>query len=126
MANRIGLETLKPAPGSRKPSKRIGMGVGSGHGKTSTRGQKGQGARSGGGRRRAIHEAEDAAHGSALQQLVVEGLDPADRVALVVAGLNAPAPGRAQRARGVPWLRLRRVGPWARHSTPRRSWIQKI
>ncbi len=40
---------LKPAPGSHKKPKRIGRGPGSGHGKTSTRGHKGQKARSGGG-----------------------------------------------------------------------------
>jgi len=44
---RIGLHTLKPAPGSRKPRKRVGRGHGSGHGKTSGRGHKGAGARSG-------------------------------------------------------------------------------
>ena len=44
---RIGLHNLKPAPGSRKPRKRIGRGEGSGTGKTSGRGQKGAGSRSG-------------------------------------------------------------------------------
>ncbi|MFZ2050570.1 MAG: 50S ribosomal protein L15 [Solirubrobacteraceae bacterium] len=44
---RIGLHTLKPAPGSRKARKRIGRGEGSGTGKTSGRGQKGYGSRSG-------------------------------------------------------------------------------
>jgi large subunit ribosomal protein L15 len=44
---RIGLNTLKPAPGSRKPRKRVGRGHGSGTGKTSGRGHKGAGARSG-------------------------------------------------------------------------------
>jgi large subunit ribosomal protein L15 len=44
---RIGLNTLKPAPGSRKSRKRVGRGHGSGHGKTSGRGHKGAGARSG-------------------------------------------------------------------------------
>ncbi len=42
------LNTLKPAPGSKSPRKRVGRGEGSGMGKTSTRGQKGQKARSGG------------------------------------------------------------------------------
>ncbi|MBI3607297.1 MAG: 50S ribosomal protein L15 [Nitrospirae bacterium] len=42
------LDQLKPAPGSRKKEKRIGRGIGSGHGKTSTKGHKGQAARSGG------------------------------------------------------------------------------
>jgi large subunit ribosomal protein L15 len=42
------LDDLKPAAGSNKKRKRIGRGDGSGHGKTSGRGHKGQGARSGG------------------------------------------------------------------------------
>jgi large subunit ribosomal protein L15 len=43
----IGLHSLSPAPGSRRPRKRIGRGEGSGTGKTSGRGQKGAGSRSG-------------------------------------------------------------------------------
>ena len=43
----IGLHNLKPAPGSRRPRKRVGRGHGSGHGKTSGRGHKGAGSRSG-------------------------------------------------------------------------------
>jgi len=42
------LDELRPAPGSNKKRKRVGRGDGSGHGKTSGRGHKGQGARSGG------------------------------------------------------------------------------
>jgi len=42
------LNTLKPAPGSKAARKRVGRGPGSGLGKTSGRGQKGQKARSGG------------------------------------------------------------------------------
>jgi large subunit ribosomal protein L15 len=45
----IELGHLQPAPGSRKKRKRVGRGEGSGHGKTACRGNKGQGARSGGG-----------------------------------------------------------------------------
>lgn len=41
------LHTLRPAPGSRRPRKRVGRGPGSGHGQTSGRGDKGQKARSG-------------------------------------------------------------------------------
>jgi large subunit ribosomal protein L15 len=44
------LEDLRPAPGSVKKRKRVGRGPGSGHGKTSTKGQKGQKSRSGGGK----------------------------------------------------------------------------
>ncbi|AIS53173.1 50S ribosomal protein L15 [Thermoanaerobacter kivui] len=43
------LHDLKPAEGARRERKRVGRGIGSGHGKTSGRGQKGQKARSGGG-----------------------------------------------------------------------------
>jgi large subunit ribosomal protein L15 len=43
----FGLHTLKPAPNSRKPRKRVGRGEGSGTGKTAGRGEKGYGARSG-------------------------------------------------------------------------------
>ncbi len=42
------LEELKPSKGARKKAKRVGRGPGSGHGKTSTKGHKGQKARSGG------------------------------------------------------------------------------
>jgi large subunit ribosomal protein L15 len=45
--DQVGLHTLKPAPGSRRPRKRLGRGPGTGHGKTSGRGHKGAGARSG-------------------------------------------------------------------------------
>ena len=45
------IEELKPAVRKTK-SKRVGRGIGSGHGKTSCRGQKGQKARTGGGVRR--------------------------------------------------------------------------
>jgi large subunit ribosomal protein L15 len=48
---RIGLHSLAPAPGSRRPRKRVGRGEGSGTGKTAGRGQKGAGARSGAKRR---------------------------------------------------------------------------
>jgi large subunit ribosomal protein L15 len=44
---RIGLHNLSPTPGSTKERKRVGRGQGSGMGKTSGRGQKGQKSRSG-------------------------------------------------------------------------------
>jgi large subunit ribosomal protein L15 len=43
----VGLHSLKPKPGSRRPRRRVGRGEGSGLGKTSGRGQKGYGSRSG-------------------------------------------------------------------------------
>ncbi len=42
------LNTLQPAPGSKKNGKRVGRGIGSGLGKTCGRGHKGQKSRSGG------------------------------------------------------------------------------
>ncbi|BAM06605.1 50S ribosomal protein L15 [Leptospirillum ferrooxidans] len=42
------IHDLSPAPGSTHRKKRVGRGPGSGHGKTSTKGHKGQHARSGG------------------------------------------------------------------------------
>ncbi|OGW54765.1 MAG: 50S ribosomal protein L15 [Nitrospirae bacterium RIFCSPLOWO2_02_42_7] len=44
------LNELIPAQGSRKKKKKVGRGPGSGHGKTSAKGHKGQLARSGGGK----------------------------------------------------------------------------
>jgi large subunit ribosomal protein L15 len=43
------IDTLQPAEGSRTSAKRLGRGIGSGKGKTSGKGHKGQWARSGGG-----------------------------------------------------------------------------
>ena len=44
------IEDLRPSEGAVKSRKRVGRGPGSGHGKTSTKGSKGQKARSGGGK----------------------------------------------------------------------------
>jgi len=46
----VKLNELIPAQGSRKKKKKVGRGPGSGHGKTSAKGHKGQLARSGGGK----------------------------------------------------------------------------
>jgi large subunit ribosomal protein L15 len=48
MSEVMRLNTLSPAPGSKKDAKRVGRGGGSGYGKTAGRGHKGQKARSGG------------------------------------------------------------------------------
>lgn len=44
----MGLHELKPAPGAKKQPRRVGRGIGSGLGKTSGKGHKGQKSRSGG------------------------------------------------------------------------------
>jgi len=46
----LRLSDLSPAPGSTKKPKRVGRGIGSGHGKTSCKGHKGQKARTGSGK----------------------------------------------------------------------------
>ena len=59
---RIGLHSLKPAPGSRRPKKRVGRGEGSGTGKTSGRGHKGYGSRSGSKRRARFEGGQNPIH----------------------------------------------------------------
>jgi large subunit ribosomal protein L15 len=59
---KVGLHSLKPAPGSRRPRKRLGRGVGTGHGKTSGRGHKGAGQRSGNKRKVAYEGGQNPVH----------------------------------------------------------------
>ena len=47
----MNITTIPAVPGARHRRKRVGRGIGSGHGKTATRGQKGQRARTGEGKR---------------------------------------------------------------------------
>ncbi|MBN1945025.1 MAG: 50S ribosomal protein L15 [Bradymonadales bacterium] len=58
----MGLDTLKPASGSRQRKKRVGRGTGSGSGRTSGRGHKGQRSRSGGGNRRGFEGGQMPLH----------------------------------------------------------------
>jgi large subunit ribosomal protein L15 len=58
----VGLHSLGPKPGSRKARKRIGRGAGSGYGKTSGRGHKGAGARSGSKRKPAYEGGQNPIH----------------------------------------------------------------
>jgi large subunit ribosomal protein L15 len=58
----VGLHTLRPKPGARRPRKRIGRGGGSGTGKTSGRGHKGAGARSGSKRKVAYEGGQNPIH----------------------------------------------------------------
>jgi large subunit ribosomal protein L15 len=60
--DRIGLHNLSPAPGSRRPRKRVGRGEGSGTGKTSGRGQKGWGSRSGAKKRARFEGGQNPIH----------------------------------------------------------------
>jgi large subunit ribosomal protein L15 len=58
----IGLHSLRPPRGARRPRKRIGRGQGSGFGKTSGRGQKGAGARSGNKRKSGYEGGQNPLH----------------------------------------------------------------
>jgi large subunit ribosomal protein L15 len=58
----IGLHNLKPKPGARRARKRVGRGEGSGLGKTSGRGHKGAGARSGNKRKVAYEGGQNPIH----------------------------------------------------------------
>jgi large subunit ribosomal protein L15 len=58
----IGLHSVRPKPGSRRPRKRVGRGEGSGLGKTSGRGHKGAGARSGNKRKVAYEGGQNPIH----------------------------------------------------------------
>ena len=60
-AEEIGLHSLKPKPGSRRPRKRIGRGEG-GVGKTSGRGHKGAGSRSGAKRKAGYEGGQNPIH----------------------------------------------------------------
>lgn len=58
----MDLHTLQPAPGSKKKRKRVGRGPGSGLGKTSGRGHKGQMSRSGARHRRGFEGGQMPLH----------------------------------------------------------------
>jgi large subunit ribosomal protein L15 len=58
----VGLHSLAPKPGSKKAAKRLGRGHGSGHGKTSGRGHKGAGARSGSKRKAGYEGGQNPIH----------------------------------------------------------------
>jgi large subunit ribosomal protein L15 len=58
----MNLSGLKPPPGQTRPRKRIGRGMGSGTGKTSTRGHKGQRAGTGFGQKRGFEGGQMPLH----------------------------------------------------------------
>jgi large subunit ribosomal protein L15 len=78
------LNTLKPALGSTKNRKRIGRGPGSGHGKTSTKGHKGQKARSGG----SIKAGFEGGQMPLQRRLPKRGFTPFDRIEYSVVNLK--------------------------------------
>ena len=58
----VGLHSLRPKPGSRRPRRRVGRGEGSGLGKTAGRGQKGAGARAGSKRKAGYEGGQNPIH----------------------------------------------------------------
>jgi large subunit ribosomal protein L15 len=80
----MDLNTLKPALGSTKDRKRIGRGTGSGHGKTATKGHKGQKARSGG----SIKAGFEGGQMPLQRRLPKRGFTPLERVEYAVVNLS--------------------------------------
>ena len=70
------LNNLRPSIGSTKNTKRIGRGTGSGHGKTATKGHKGQKARSGG----SIKAGFEGGQMPLQRRLPKRGFTPLDRI----------------------------------------------
>ncbi len=58
----VGLDNLKPKPGTRKATKRLGRGKGSGQGKTAGRGHKGYGSRAGSKRKAGYEGGQNPIH----------------------------------------------------------------
>lgn len=80
----MDLNTLKPAMGSTKKRKRIGRGTGSGHGKTATKGHKGQKARSGG----SIKAGFEGGQMPLQRRLPKRGFTPLERIEYAVVNLK--------------------------------------
>ena len=78
------LNTLRPALGSTKKRKRIGRGAGSGHGKTATKGHKGQKARSGG----SIKAGFEGGQMPLQRRLPKRGFTPLERIEYSVVNLK--------------------------------------
>jgi large subunit ribosomal protein L15 len=78
------LNTLKPAVGATRDRKRIGRGPGSGHGKTATKGHKGQKARSGG----SIKPGFEGGQMPMQRRLPKRGFEPLSRKEYVVINIS--------------------------------------
>ena len=81
------IDTIQPAVGPNKPAKRLGRGIGSGLGKTSGKGHKGQWARSGGGVRPGFEGGQTPIH----RRLPKRGFNNKFRKEYVIVNLAALA-----------------------------------
>lgn len=79
------LDELSPVPGAKKRPKRVGRGPGSGHGKTSGKGHKGQKARSGGGKGGGFEGGQMPLY----RRLPKRGFTPRRRIEYAVVNLRA-------------------------------------
>ena len=79
------LDQLRPAPGAKKGPKRVGRGPGSGHGKTSGKGHKGQKARAGGGKGAGF----EGGQMPFFRRVPKRGFTPRERRVYAVVNLNA-------------------------------------
>ncbi len=79
------LHELKPSEGSRGNRNRVGRGIGSGNGKTSGRGHKGQNARSGGG----VRPGFEGGQNPLARRLPKRGFTNPTRVEYAVVNLDA-------------------------------------
>ena len=78
------LHELQPVEGSRKERNRVGRGIGSGNGKTSGRGQKGQKARSGGG----VRPGFEGGQNPLFRRIPKHGFNNVNRKEFAVVNLN--------------------------------------
>lgn len=78
------LNNLRPSIGSTKNRKRIGRGTGSGHGKTATKGHKGQKARSGG----SIKAGFEGGQMPLQRRLPKRGFTPLDHIEYSLVNIN--------------------------------------
>ncbi len=83
----MNLGDLHAAEGARHPRKRIGRGIGSGHGKTSTRGHKGQKARAGG----SIRPGFEGGQMPLQRRMPMRGFTPLDPKTVNVVNIGALA-----------------------------------
>ncbi len=79
------LNELKPTPGARHARKRVGCGIGSGHGKTCGRGHKGQKSRSGG----KVARGFEGGQMPLIRRLPKRGFTPRTRVRYQIVNLEA-------------------------------------
>lgn len=79
------LDQLRPAPGAKRGPKRVGRGPGSGHGKTSGKGHKGQKARAGGGKGAGF----EGGQMPFFRRVPKRGFTPRERRVYAVVNLNA-------------------------------------